>query len=75
MVGDVHKNDEGKDLGFVFTRYIARGLEQGWFKPQKQVVVPGGLGGIQEALDNLKAGKANAVKYVFRIADTQGLSP
>lgn len=73
VVSDVHKGETGTDFGFVMMRYIARGLEQGWFKPQPQVVVPGGLGGVQGALENLKAGKANAVKYVFRIADTEGV--
>lgn len=74
MVGDVHGDENGKELGYVMTRYIARGLEQGWFRPQKQVVVSGGLNGIQEALDNLKAGKANAIKYVFRIDETEDAS-
>lgn len=69
MVGSVHKED--KDLGYVYMRYFAQGLRDGWFKAQPQEVVPGGLGGIQTALENLKAGRANAVKYVFRIADTK----
>lgn len=69
MVGSVHQ--EEKDLGFVYLRYFARGLQDGWFKPQPQEVVPGGLNGIQTALENLKAGKANAVKYVFRISDSK----
>jgi hypothetical protein len=73
-VGCVHKGEGDKDFGYVFFRYIARGLEKGWFKPQKQEVVPGGLGGIQAALQDLKDGKASAVKYVFRIADTEGVS-
>lgn len=67
MVGSVH--NEEKDLGFVYLRYFAKGLQDGWFKPQPQEVVPGGLGGIQTGLANLKAGKANAIKYVFRISD------
>ena len=71
-VGSVHK--EWKDLGFVFSRYFTRGLEEGWFRGQPQEVVPGGLGGVQTALENLKEGKASAVKYVFRIADTEGVS-
>lgn len=32
-------------------------LEEGWFKGQPQEVVPGGLGGIQSALERLKDGK------------------
>ncbi|KAK7746533.1 hypothetical protein SLS62_009396 [Diatrype stigma] len=63
----------GRDFAFVYFRYFARGLSEGWFKAQPQVVVPGGLGGVQKALEDLKAGRANAVKYVFRIAETEGL--
>lgn len=70
-VGDVHGNK--KDLGFVFSRFITRGLEEGWFKPQPQEVIPGGLDGVQEGLGKLKDGTASAVKYVFKIADTPGL--
>ncbi|KAI0517102.1 GroES-like protein [Xylaria bambusicola] len=71
-VGAAHK--DAKDFGYVFFRYLARGLHEGWFKPQPQEVVPGGLGGVQQALENLMNGKANAVKYVFRISDTEGVS-
>lgn len=65
--------DKGRDFAFVYFRYFARGLADGWFRPQPQVVVPGGLGGVQKALEDLKAGRANAVKYVFRIAETEGV--
>lgn len=61
------------DLGFVFSKYLGRGLADGWFKPHPYEVRPGGLGAIQGALLDLKAGKASAVKYVFRIADTEEL--
>ncbi|KAF2090181.1 GroES-like protein [Saccharata proteae CBS 121410] len=71
MVGCVHEED--KDFGQVFFRYIAKALGDGWFRPQPHEVVPGGLDGVQTALDNLKEGKANAVKYVFRISETKGL--
>lgn len=67
MVGSVHQDE--KDLGFTYMRYFAKGLKEGWFKPQPQEVVPGGLDGVQKGLENLKAGKANAIKYVFRISD------
>lgn len=74
-VGSVHNKSEGeKDFGFLFFRYFSRGLEKGWFKPQRHEVVPGGLGGIERALQNLKEGKASGVKYVFRIAETEGVS-
>ncbi|KXT08681.1 hypothetical protein AC579_8663 [Pseudocercospora musae] len=70
QVGDVHGSH--KDLGFVYSRLITRGLDEGWFKPQPQEVVPGGLGGVQKALENLMNGNASAVKYIFKIADTEG---
>ncbi|KAK1752945.1 chaperonin 10-like protein [Echria macrotheca] len=72
LVGSVHK--DAKDFGFIYFRYMARGLREGWFKPQRAEVVPGGLGGVQKALENLKAGKASAVKYIFRIGETEGVS-
>lgn len=70
-VGNIHTTQ--KDIGFIYLRYITRALQEGWFKAQPQEIVPGGLGGIQKALEDLKAGKAHAVKYVFRIADTEGV--
>ncbi|KAK3674100.1 putative secondary metabolism biosynthetic enzyme [Recurvomyces mirabilis] len=71
MVGSVHDNQ--KELGYVYFRYFTRGLEEGWFKGQRTEVVPKGLEGVQGALENLKEGKASAVKYIFRIADTPGI--
>ncbi len=69
-VGRAHK--DLKDVGFVYSRYLGRGLQEGWLKPQPQKIVPGGLAGIEESLNNLQSGKAHAIKYVFRIADTEG---
>lgn len=69
-VGSVHEN--GKDFGYVYLRYFSRGLLDGWFKAHPQEVVPGGLGGVQQGLTNLKNGKASAVKYVFDISETEG---
>ena len=69
-VGDVH--GPLKDFGFVYFRYIAKGLEEGWFKAQPQEVMKGGLEGVQQGLTNLKDGKASAVKYIFKIEDTPG---
>jgi NADPH:quinone reductase-like Zn-dependent oxidoreductase len=74
-VGDVHGNpDDLKEFGFVYFRYISKGLAEGWFKAQPQEVVPGGLEGVESGLRNLKEGKASAVKYIFKIADTPGVS-
>jgi len=63
-----------KEFGYLFYRFFARGLQQGWFKGHPHEVVPGGLNGVETGLRNLKEGKASAVKYVFRIADTSGVS-
>lgn len=70
MVGDVH--GDFKDFGSVFFRYIAKGIDEGWFKAQPQEEISGGLTGVEEGLANLKSGKASAVKYVFKVADTPG---
>ncbi|KAL2817477.1 hypothetical protein BDW59DRAFT_132015 [Aspergillus cavernicola] len=67
-VGCVH--DDQKDLGYVYFRYLAKGLLDGWFKPHPHEVVPGGLVGLEKALKNLREGKASAVKYVVRVAET-----
>jgi NADPH2:quinone reductase len=69
LLGDL--GDE--DFGAVMYRFFARGLEKGWFKGHPFNVVPGGLNGIEPALRDLKNGKASAVKYVFKIAETDGL--
>ncbi|OBT69108.1 hypothetical protein VE03_01375 [Pseudogymnoascus sp. 23342-1-I1] len=72
MVGDVHA--EWKDFGFVHFQNIARGLAEGWFKAHPYQVVGGGLDGVEEGLTNLKNGKASALKYVFRIGETEGVT-
>ncbi len=69
-VGNVHRDIQ--DFGYVYFRYFTKGLKEGWFKGQRVEVVPGGLAGVQTALENLKTGKASAVKYVFRVEETEG---
>ncbi|KAK5661848.1 hypothetical protein OQA88_9952 [Cercophora sp. LCS_1] len=71
MVGSVHR--DAKDFGFAYFRLMARGLREGWFRPQRVEVREGGLNGVEGALKDLKAGKASGVKYVFRIEETEGL--
>jgi NADPH2:quinone reductase len=79
MVGSVHdaggdfsSPDDDKDFGYVWFRYFTRLLEDGRLKahPFKE---RGGLQAVGEPLKDLKAGKASATKYVFKIADTPGL--
>ncbi|EXL68990.1 hypothetical protein FOPG_14986 [Fusarium oxysporum f. sp. conglutinans race 2 54008] len=70
-VASVH--EDLKVFARALSIYFGRGLEDGWFKAHPQEVVPGGLGGIEKGLKNLKNGKASAVKYVYKIADTPGI--
>ncbi|KAJ5091216.1 chaperonin 10-like protein [Penicillium alfredii] len=76
-VRSVHGQPGGRagdpDLGFVYFRYFSRGLAQKWFRGHPYQVRENGLDGVRDALADLKAGKASAVKYVFRIADTPAL--
>jgi NADPH2:quinone reductase len=62
-----------QDFGAIMYKFFERGLKAGWFKGHPFEIVPGGLGGVEGALINLRAGKASAVKYVFRIEETEGL--
>ncbi|KAL2002021.1 hypothetical protein VTN02DRAFT_807 [Thermoascus thermophilus] len=77
VVGCVHGtmggNDRDKDFGYVYFRYMARGLAEGWFTGHPHEVRQNGLEGVDQALKDLKAGKASAVKYVFRIGETPSL--
>ncbi|KAJ5296341.1 uncharacterized protein N7443_007234 [Penicillium atrosanguineum] len=78
-VGSVHnspaagKTIEDREFGAAMFSLIGRGLAQGWFSGHPYEVRPGGLGGLQGALRDLEAGKASAVKYVVRIAETAGV--
>ncbi|KAK3689455.1 chaperonin 10-like protein [Podospora appendiculata] len=71
-VNDVHM-DEGREFGFVWFRYLARGLSEGWFRAQRVTVREGGLGGVQKALLDLKEGRVSGMKFVFRIGETEGV--
>ncbi|MCJ1478948.1 hypothetical protein MMC13_007632 [Lambiella insularis] len=46
-----------KEFGYVMFWLMSRGLARGWFKGHPYEVVPGGLGGVEGALRNLKEGK------------------
>ncbi|KAK5165840.1 uncharacterized protein LTR77_008763 [Saxophila tyrrhenica] len=73
-VGDVHGTpDDLKEFGYVYFRYISKGLAEGWFRAQPYEVVEGGLEGVQKGLEGLKEGRASAVKYIFKISDTPGV--
>ncbi|EPS36249.1 hypothetical protein H072_10327 [Dactylellina haptotyla CBS 200.50] len=81
-VGSAHKTypnfpvedvETDKEFAYVFSRYLTRALQQGKFKTHPIEVLKGGLGGLPEGLNRLKAGKVKASKLVARIADTDGL--
>jgi NADPH2:quinone reductase len=78
-VGVVHNTDGGahgrdaRDLGLVMSAWFTKALQTGSFRGHPFEIKPGGLNGVQQALEDLKAGKNSAVKYVFRIADTPDL--
>jgi NADPH:quinone reductase len=61
------------DFGFVYFRYFAKALAEGWFSGHPYEVRENGLDGVESALRDLKEGKASAVKYVFRVEDTPAL--
>ena len=67
MVGSVHRDET--DFGFVWFQYFGRLLADGRLKSHP-VEKRGGLDGVSEALKDLRAGKASAVKYVFGIGDS-----
>ncbi|OAL46077.1 GroES-like protein [Pyrenochaeta sp. DS3sAY3a] len=69
-VGDAYGRH--RQQGFVYLRWLFRMVMEGKFAPHPHEVVPGGLAGVSQALQNLKSGKASAVKYVFKVPDTEG---
>jgi NADPH:quinone reductase len=76
MKGEKKKQGKLGDITFggIFFKFIERGLFEGWFNGHPHEVVPGGLNGVQKGLSDLKAGKASAVKFVYRIEETEGLA-
>ncbi|KAJ6095196.1 hypothetical protein N7467_002709 [Penicillium canescens] len=79
IAGSVHmpvaagKTVEDNEFSAAFFQFIGRGLAQGWFSGHPYEVRPGGLAGLEGALQDLKSGKASAIKYVVRIGETKGL--
>lgn len=57
----------GKAFGAVMCRYFAHALADGSFTGHPYKVVDGGLDGVLTALQDLKAGKASACKFVTRV--------
>ncbi|KAH7354688.1 chaperonin 10-like protein [Rhexocercosporidium sp. MPI-PUGE-AT-0058] len=65
---------DATELGYIFSRYFTRAVQQGTFSGHSYEVREEGLEGVEQALKDLKEGKAGATKYVVRIADTLGLN-
>ncbi|KAM0746333.1 GroES-like protein [Meredithblackwellia eburnea MCA 4105] len=65
----------GADAEFSTKWYkkVGEWLEEGAFKSQQAVVIPGGLEGVKEGLRRLQAGEVRSEKFVYKIADTPGL--
>ncbi|KIW17957.1 hypothetical protein PV08_05152 [Exophiala spinifera] len=59
------------DFGYAWFRLFTLGLKEGWLNGHPHEVIPGGLRGVQKGLENLGDGKASAVKYVYRIEETE----
>lgn len=72
-VGSAHRQpDDLSGLAFAWFRLFGQGLKEGWFSGHPYEVVPGGLGGVETGLRNLMEGKASALKYVYRVEETEG---
>lgn len=65
--------DWDHDFGYVFFRLFGKGLKDGWLKGHPYEVRRGGLQAVEGALRDLKDGKNDGKKYVFRIDETAGL--
>ncbi|OAX84708.1 hypothetical protein ACJ72_00905, partial [Emergomyces africanus] len=66
--------ESNEHFGFVMCRYFTRALMLKEFSGHPYEIRPGGLEGVEQALKDLKDGKASATKYIFRIADTPGIA-
>jgi NADPH2:quinone reductase len=72
-VAVVHEDEKYRDFAYAWFRLFSLGLQQGWLTGHPYEVCEGGLQGVETGLRNLMNGKASAIKYIFRVADTPGL--
>jgi NADPH2:quinone reductase len=56
-----------KDFSFVYFRWFGKALKEGVLTGHPFEIVPGGLQGVERGLNDLKAGRNRATKYVFEI--------
>jgi NADPH:quinone reductase-like Zn-dependent oxidoreductase len=73
-VGSAHGDPHDlMEFAYVWFRYLSLGLKEGWLTGHPHEVLPGGLASVQNGLQNLINGKASAVKYVYRLDETEGV--
>lgn len=70
-MGAIHGEEE--DFGVVLSRYMGKGVQEGWLKSMRQQLVVGGLEGVPKALRNMRDGVLSATKYVVRVGDTASI--
>ncbi len=70
-VGSVH--GDNAEFGRKWYTKLGELLSENKIKPQKVVVMEGGLAGVKEGLRRLKANEVRAAKLVYRVSDTPGL--
>jgi hypothetical protein len=63
-----HENNQ--KFAYLWSRYLSPLLSGGRFKPHPYKLVPGGLNGVSTGLKNLRDQKASAVKFVYRVENT-----
>lgn len=59
-----------KDFGYIWSRYMGRVPRDEGLTGHPHNIIPGGLHGVLQGLQNLRDGKASGNKYVFRIGET-----
>ena len=62
-----------KAFGYQYYHYLAYALSRNLIASHPSELIPGGLNGIPTALKNLRDGKNSGLKYLFKIAETEGL--
>ncbi len=62
--------ESAPDFAFVLFRFLGRVMAEDRFEGHPFEVVPGGLGGVEAGLRQLKSGNSKGVKFVYRVEDT-----
>ena len=61
-----------RQQGFMYLRWLFRMVMEAKVTAHPHEVIPSGLAGVSQGLQNLKAGEASAVKYVFKVPHIEG---